>query len=50
MNVRDIWSMIGASFALVGLYLLLKNFTGATQIAGTLGDKYIGVLRTLQGR
>lgn len=50
LNVRDLWSMVGASFALVGLYLLLTNYTGAKEIAGTLGDKYIGLIKTLQGR
>lgn len=45
-----ILGLFGTSLSLVGLYLLLRNAGGATQILRALGSGSVDIFRTLQGR
>ena len=42
--------LFGSALSLVGLYLVLRNAAGATQILKSVGSSSVGVFRTLQGR
>lgn len=48
--MKTLWKWLMAGMALVALYLLLINYTGATNILKTLGSSVSGVYKTLQGR
>lgn len=45
-----LFGALSTAFGLVGLYLVLTNAGGLTQIARELGAGLIGIFRTLQGR
>lgn len=49
-NVRNVWSMVGASFALVALYLVLEHGTAASRVIGAGGTFAEQFYKTLQGR
>ena len=42
--------IVGISFGLVLVYLLVTNANGANTVLTGAGNSYSGVLRTLQGR
>lgn len=42
--------LAGTALALVFVYLLVNNSSGATSVLGSLASASTGVLRTLQGR
>lgn len=46
----DLTDLAKTSFALVALYLVLKNAGGGSQILSAGGKTYIGIVKALQGR
>lgn len=49
-KVNGLWSFLGVSLALVALYLVLVNATGAAKVTSSLTGGAAGFFRTLQGR
>ena len=49
-SVRGFWGAVGVAFALVALYLVLNNSSGATRLIGASADGGTSILRVLQGR
>lgn len=48
--MRQVIGLVGTSFSLIALYLLLVNATGAKQVIGAITDFYTSAVRVLQGR
>ena len=48
--MNRIVGLFGSALSLVGLYLILRNAGGASQILKSLGSSSVSVFRTLQGR
>jgi hypothetical protein len=44
------FGLIGTSFGLVALYLVLTNAFGAEKVLRAAGDTYVGAIKALQGR
>lgn len=49
-SVRGFWGAVGVAFALVALYLVLVNSTGATRLISSSASGGSTILKTLQGR
>jgi hypothetical protein len=47
---RQALGLIGTSFGLIALYLVLTNALGAAKVIESLGGTYVGAVRALQGR
>jgi len=47
---RQALGLIGTSFGLIGLYLVLTNWVGARAVLGEAGKAYVDVIKALQGR
>jgi hypothetical protein len=47
---RQALGLIGTSFGLVALYLVLTNWVGASTVLGAAGRTYVDVIKALQGR
>lgn len=47
---RQFLGLIGTSFGLIALYLLLTNSFGAKSVIEALGGSYVGAVKALQGR
>lgn len=45
-----IYGLAATGLTLVGAYLVLKNYTGATAILGKLSSGTVDIYKTLQGR
>lgn len=48
--MRQALGLVGTSFGLIALYLILSNAFGAAKVLQALGDFYVGAVRALQGR
>jgi hypothetical protein len=48
--VNKIAALLGTSLTLVGLYLILRNFLGASRILDALASGTVSIFRVLQGR
>ena len=42
--------LMSGTAILIGMYLVLKNYTGATKIINASGNTYVGAVKALQGR
>lgn len=47
---RQLLGLVGTSFGLIALYLVLTNALGAAGVINALGGTYIGAVKVLQGR
>lgn len=47
---KQIIGLVGASGALIALYLVLTNFLGAKVVLGSLFGGYVDAVKALQGR
>lgn len=47
---RQFLGLIGTSFGLIALYLVLVNWIGAANVINALGGTYTGAVKALQGR
>jgi hypothetical protein len=48
--MRQALGLIGTSFGLIGLYLVLTNGSQASEVIKALGSSYVGAVKVLQGR
>lgn len=48
--MNKIAALLGTSLSLVGLYLVLRNFVGASRILDALSSGTVSIFRVLQGR
>jgi hypothetical protein len=47
---RQALGLIGTSFGLIALYLVLTQWVGARAVLGAAGGAYVNVIKALQGR
>jgi hypothetical protein len=47
---RQFLGLIGTSFGLIALYLVLTNAAGSAGVINALGGTYVGAVKALQGR
>ncbi len=47
---RKTLGLVGTSFGLVALYLLLTNSFGAAKLISETAKGYVGIIKVLQGR
>lgn len=48
--MKQALGLIGTSFGLIALYLVLTNWLGAKVVLGEAGATYVNVIKALQGR
>lgn len=48
--MKQLLGLVGTSFGLIALYLVLTNWLGAKVVLGGLAEAYIGAVKALQGR
>lgn len=48
--MKQIVGLVGTSFGLIALYLVLTNSLGAARVTGALAGGYVDAVKALQGR